>query len=61
MKILFNRLVNNLALGLAVLLVKIPVYGQTSLLKNDKPESYAVQDNDNFLNIADQFLNDPEK
>ncbi len=55
MKILFNRLFNNLALGLAVLLVISPVYAQTSLLKNDMPESYIVQDRDNLWNIAGQF------
>lgn len=61
MKILFNRLFNNLALGLAVLLVTSPVYAQTSLLKNDMPESYIVQDSHNLWNIAGQFLNDPER
>jgi len=61
MKILFNRLFNNLALGLAVLLFTSPVYAQTSLLKNGMPERYIVQDSDNLWDIAGQFLNDPER
>ena len=61
MKILFNRLFNNLALGLAVLLVTSPVYAQTSLLKNGMPERYIVQDSDNLSDIAVQFLNDRER
>ncbi len=38
-----------------------PASAQTPLLKSDYPASYIVQDNDSLWNIAEQFLNDPER
>ena len=61
MKILSNRLFNRLVSGAALLLALSSVQAQTSLLKNELPESYAVQDGDSLWNIAGQFLNNPER
>lgn len=61
MKILERRIVA--ATILSAVLAMLSSYGlaQTSLLKNDRPESYVVQDTDTLWNIASQFLQDPER
>lgn len=49
------------ALSLAVLSIGQSVSAQTSMLVDDYPSSYVVQDGDTLWNIASQFLRDPER
>ena len=50
-----------LVAGLFLLLGLQLAVAQTSLLKNDYPDRYIVQDSDSLWNIAGQFLNNPER
>ncbi len=61
MKILNRRAIATAIFGALVVLASSFSFGQGSLLRNDLPDSYIVQDTDTLWNIASQFLQDPER
>jgi len=56
-----RQLIAAAALSLAALSMGPSVSAQTSMLVDDYPSSYVVQDGDTLWNIASQFLRDPER
>lgn len=56
-----RQLIAAAALSLAALSIGQSVSAQTSMLVDDYPSSYIVQDGDTLWNIASQFLRDPER
>lgn len=56
-----RQLLLALALGLASLSTLMSAHAQTSMLVNDYPASYIVQEGDTLWEIAGQFLRNPER
>lgn len=60
-----NLGIKQLLLALAIATVSLSTlmsaHGQTSMLVNDYPSSYIVQESDTLWEIAGQFLRDPER
>lgn len=56
-----RQLLLALALGMASLSITMSAHGQISMLVDDYPNSYVVQDGDTLWEIAGQFLRDPER
>jgi len=50
-----------LAVSIASLSTLMPAHGQTSMLVNDYPTSYIVEEGDTLWEIAGQFLRNPER
>ncbi|MFT6293954.1 MAG: hypothetical protein ACJATW_000222 [Glaciecola sp.] len=59
-----NPVIKSLLLTVALFaafFVQFQVYAQTSLLRAEYPSEYIVKDSDTLRDIADQFLQDPER
>ena len=56
-----RQLLLALAIGIASLSTLMSAHGQTSMLVNDYPTSYVVEEGDTLWEIAGQFLRDPER
>ncbi|MFT7471853.1 MAG: hypothetical protein ACI8XU_001749 [Kiritimatiellia bacterium] len=56
-----RQLLLALAIGLASLSTLTSAHGQTSMLVDDYPVSYIVEEGDTLWEIAGQFLRDPER
>lgn len=56
-----RQLLIALALGTMCLATSMSASAQTSMLVEDYPSSYVVQDGDTLWNIASQFLRNPER
>tara|TARA_B110000444_G_C18649327_1_gene505291 strand:+ start:221 stop:601 length:381 start_codon:yes stop_codon:yes gene_type:complete len=56
-----RQLLLALAIGLASLSTLMSAHGQTSMLVNDYPSSYVVEEGDTLWEIAGQFLRDPAR
>lgn len=61
MKILNRSAIAAATFGAVLALAGSYSFAQGSLLRNDLPDSYVVQDTDTLWNIASQFLQDPER
>lgn len=60
-KLGIRQLILASALAIASLSTSMSAHGQTSMLVNDYPNSYVVQEGDTLWEIAGQFLRDPER
>lgn len=59
-----NRVIKPLLLTVALFaafFVQFQAFAQTSLLRAEYPDEYIVKDSDTLWDIADQFLQDPER
>ena len=56
-----RQLLLALAIGLASVSTLMSAHGQTSMLVDDYPVSYIVEEGDTLWEIAGQFLRDPER
>jgi len=56
-----RQLLLTVAIGLGSLSTLMSAHGQTSMLVNDYPTSYVVEDGDTLWEIAGQFLQNPER
>tara|TARA_B110000858_G_scaffold89247_1_gene103125 strand:+ start:48334 stop:49035 length:702 start_codon:yes stop_codon:yes gene_type:complete len=56
-----RQLLLAVAIGLASLSTLMSAHGQTSMLVDDYPSSYVVEEGDTLWEIAGQFLRDPER
>lgn len=59
--LVIRQLLLAMAMGIASLSTLLSAHGQTSMLVNDYPASYVVQQGDTLWEIAGQFLQDPER